>query len=287
MQVPVRRIRAANPSPMTGTGTNSYLVGQGRVAVIDPGPVDDAHLTALLAAVAPGETIETILVTHAHLDHSALAPRLAAVTGAPVLAFGPATSGRSAQMQALAEAGLAGGGEGVDSVFTPDRLLRHGETLSLGHHEIEVLHTPGHMGCHLAFACDGILFSGDHAMGWASSLVSPPDGDMGAYMASLELLAARRWHQMLPGHGEAVQDTARRLAELASHRRQREAAVLEALTDGPATAASLAGQIYLDTPATLLPAATRNVLAHLIDLSTRNLALTEGPLTAQSVFHRP
>jgi glyoxylase-like metal-dependent hydrolase (beta-lactamase superfamily II) len=285
MAVSVRLIRAANPSPMTGTGTNSYLLGQGRVAVIDPGPADEKHLTALLAALAPGETVEAILVTHAHLDHSALAPRLAALTGAPVLAFGPATAGRSAQMRALAAAGLTGGGEGVDSTFTPDRLMSHGQTLAVGAHDIEVLHTPGHMGCHLAFACDGLLFSGDHAMGWATSLVSPPDGDMGAYMASLELLAGRAWHQMLPGHGEAVDDPARRLAELASHRRQREAAVLAALANGPADAAGLAARIYLDTPAALLPAATRNVLAHLIDLSTRNLASPEGSLTAQSLFH--
>lgn len=287
MAVSVRQIRAANPSPMTGTGTNSYVLGQGRVAVIDPGPAEESHLTALLAALNPGETVEAILVTHAHLDHSALAPRLAAVTGAPVLAFGPATAGRSPQMQALAAAGLTGGGEGVDSAFTPDRLLSHGERLALGPHEIEVLHTPGHMGCHLAFACEGLLFSGDHAMGWATSLVSPPDGDMGAYMASLALLAGRSWRQMLPGHGEAVEDPARRLAELTRHRRQREAAVLAALVHGPASAASLAARLYHDTPTALLPAAARNVLAHLIDLSTRNLATSEAPLTAQSLFHLP
>lgn len=287
MAVSVRQIRAANPSPMTGTGTNSYVLGQGRVVVIDPGPAEESHLTALLAALNPGETVEAILVTHAHLDHSALAPRLAAVTGAPVLAFGSATAGRSPQMQALAAAGLTGGGEGVDSAFTPDRLLSHGERLALGPHEIEVLHTPGHMGCHLAFACEGLLFSGDHAMGWATSLVSPPDGDMGAYMASLALLAGRSWRQMLPGHGEAVADPAGRLAELTHHRRQREAAVLAALAHGPASAASLAARLYHDTPAALLPAAARNVLAHLIDLSTRNLATTEVPLTAQSLFHLP
>jgi len=285
MQPKLRRVRAMNPSAMTGSGTNSYIVGQGRVAIIDPGPRDDRHLAALLAALDPGESVAAILVSHAHLDHSALAPRLAQETGAPVYAFGPARKGINPRMQALVDQGLSGGGEGVDHAFTPDHSLADGECLSLGALEIEAIHTPGHMAGHLCFACEGVLFSGDHAMGWASSLVSPPDGDMGDYMAALLRLQARQWRQMWPGHGEEVQDPAARLAELIAHRRQREAEVLAALTTAPGTATELAARIYRDTPAALLPAAARNVLAHLIDLASRNLASPTGPITAETRFH--
>ena len=280
-------LRAPNPSPMTGEGTNTWLLAEGEaVVLIDPGPALDAHLRAILAALA-GHPLAAILVTHAHLDHSALAPGLAAATGAPVLAFGPAGSGQSALMARLEAEGLTGGGEGIDRIFRPDRCLTDGEVLQLGPLQIEVLHTPGHMSNHLCFACDGLLFSGDLAMGWASSLVSPPDGDMGAYMASLRRLAARDWRAMLPGHGAPVADAAARLAELITHREAREAAVLAALTAGAADAATLAAAIYHDAPAALLPAARRNVLAHLLDLADRNLISAPLPLTAGSIFHRP
>ena len=284
MTVKVRRIRANNPSAMTGTGTNSYLVGIGQVVLIDPGPDDPRHMAALLDALTPDERIEAILVTHAHLDHSALAPRIAARVNAPVMAFGTADAGRSPLMQSLIAAGLSGGGEGVDMNFQPDETLHDGQTLHVGDTQIIALHTPGHMGNHLSFACGDILFSGDHVMGWASSLVSPPDGDMGAYMASLHRLAALNWSQMLPGHGEPVTNPAARLAELIAHRLTREAQVLYALSQSPGTAADLAARIYQDTPAALLPAAARNVLAHLIDLSDRNLAQPQGPISAQTIF---
>lgn len=283
----LRHVRAANPSVMTGTGTNSWLLGQGQVAVIDPGPDDSAHLAALLGALGPGEEIAAILVTHAHLDHSAAVPRLVARTGAPVYAFGGAKDGRSPLMQRLAAEGLRGGGEGIDSRFTPDHRLVDGEGLTLGSMTIEAIHTPGHMGGHLAFALDDLLFSGDHAMGWASTLISPPDGDMGAYMASLEKLATRTWRQMLPGHGEPVENTAQRLAELAAHRRARESQIRTALSQASGTATELAARLYTDVAPALIPAAARNVLAHLIDLSERNLAVPEGDITAQTRFATP
>ncbi len=183
--------------------------------------------------------------------------------------FGPAGSGRSATMRALAEAGLAGGGEGVDTSFRPDVALREG-VLHLGGLRIEVVPTPGHMGEHLSFAWNGFLLTGDHVMGWAPSLVSPPDGDMAAYMASLAGLAARDWAGFLPAHGAPIRDAAGRLAELAAHRRAREAQVLAALAEGPADLGTVTARVYRDLAPALLPAASRNALAHLIDLIGQN-----------------
>ena len=272
---------------MTHTGTNTWLLSRGgRVVVIDPGPDLPAHRAAILAALEPGARVGAILVTHAHLDHSALVPSLAQATGAPVLAFGPEGTGQSPLMARLAAQGLGGGGEGLDLSFRPDERLADGQTLRLGGLEIEALHTPGHSANHLAFACEGLLFSGDHAMGWASSLVSPPDGDMGAYMASLRRLMERDWRRMLPGHGPEVEEPLTRLADLYRHRQTREAEVLAALAQGPADAPRLARAIYRETPPALIPAAERNVLAHLLDLSDRNRVTTPAPLTARSVFER-
>lgn len=271
----LRLLRAPNPGPLTGRGTNTYLLGRGAVAVIDPGPPDRGHLEAILAAIEPGEDIVAILVTHAHLDHSALAPALAARTGAATHAFGPAHSGRSALMQDLAEGGLASGGEGFDEHFRPDRRLADGDVLDIGLLRIEAIHCPGHTGCHMAFATGGRLFPGDHVMGWATSIVSPPDGDMAAYMASLARLAARDWRLAFPGHGDALFDPAARIAELTRHRLLREDEILLALAPRPATPAEIVAAVYTATPATLWPAAERNVLAHLIKL------WQEGRVTAQ------
>lgn len=277
----LRRVLAPNPSPMTGPGTFTHILGEGRVAVIDPGPADSVHLAALRAALAPGERVEVILVTHPHLDHSPLARPLAEATGAPVAGFGPPTAGRSPLMQRLAsEAGL-GGGEGVDLTFAPDVTLTEGERLSGAWGEITVLHTPGHFAGHLCFGWAGELFCGDQVMGWAPSLVSPPDGDMGCYMASLARLAAEGWHRLHPTHGASINDPAARIAELVAHRRGREATILAALSTGESDLATLTDRVYVDTPATLLPAARRNLLAHLIDLAERNLVEAQpGPSPA-------
>ena len=283
MQAPlIRLIRADNAAPLTGTGTNTWLLGQGTVVVIDPGPDLDSHLVAILSATE-GERITHILLTHAHLDHSALIPRLRSATGAQVLAFGPATAGRSPTMTTLAAQGLTSS-EGADLTFTPDRTLADGQILALNGMTIEALHLPGHMGCHMGFAAGDVLFSGDHVMDWSTPLVSPPDGDMTDYMTSLRRLSARNWSQFLPGHGPEVTAPATRLAYLVEHRLSRAAAILDALrTLGPATAVTLAARIYTDTPSYLLPAATRNVLAHLIDLAARNLVHpAPGPLSTST-----
>lgn len=262
----LRRLIAPNPSPMTERGTNTYLVGGSEVAVIDPGPDDTSHLEAILAALE-GARVAAILVTHAHLDHSALAPRLAARTRAPVLAFGGAGAGRAPEMAGLE--GI-GGGEGLDHAFAPDETLADGEALSVDGTPIEAIWTPGHLGSHLAFLWNGAAFSGDLVMGWASSLVSPPDGDVRRFMTSCRALAARGPRILYPGHGAPVADPQARIGWLIAHREARDAQVLEALGAGPLTARDVASRIYADLPPELLPSAERNVLAHMIDLHRRD-----------------
>ncbi|SFG33334.1 MBL fold metallo-hydrolase [Sulfitobacter dubius] len=280
----LRRIVAPNSSPMTYRGTNTYLLGENDVTVIDPGPDSPAHLEAILAAIEPGQRISHIIVTHTHLDHSPLARPLAARTGAEIWAFGDATAGRSAVMQGLAEAGLMGGGEGVDHGFRPDHTLADGDVLEGDGLALEVLHTPGHIGNHLCLAWGDACLTADHVMGWATSLVSPPDGDLTDFMASCEKLAARQWRVFYPGHGAPVSDPNARLDWLVAHRRAREASILEALVAGPATAEDLARVIYTETPAALLGAATRNVLAHLVDLTGRGRVAPLGALQAEAQF---
>jgi glyoxylase-like metal-dependent hydrolase (beta-lactamase superfamily II) len=281
----LRRILAPNPSPMTYRGTNTYLLGTEALCVIDPGPDDPAHLDAILSA-AGGVPVTHIVVTHTHIDHSPLARPLADATGAPVLAFGDARAGRSAIMQELAETGEIGGGEGVDNDFAPDQTLAHGARIEGGDWTLEVIHTPGHIGNHVCLAWQDRLFTADHVMGWATSLVSPPDGDLTDFMASCRRLRTREWQRFYPGHGAPVEAPIDRLDWLIAHREARETAILEALAPAPATAAQLTAQVYTDTPPALLGAATRNVLAHLVDLTVRDRVAPEGRLGMDTPFRR-
>ncbi|MFA8384159.1 MAG: MBL fold metallo-hydrolase [Pelagibaca sp.] len=279
----LRRVLAPNPSPMTFRGTNTYLLGDGDLAVIDPGPDDPNHLNALLQAIG-SDRVSAILVTHAHVDHSPLARALAERVGAPVYAFSDAFGGRSAVMQQLAASGLVAGGEGVDAAFKPDITLADGDTVRGSGWSLRAIHTPGHFGNHLSFAWKDVLFCGDLVMGWASSLVSPPDGDLTDFMASCARLRSMDWSVFHSGHGAPIHDPAARLDWLIAHRLSREAAVLQALQSGPATSATLAAGIYTDTPPALLPAATRNVLAHLIDMQGKNRVEPVGRLSADVQF---
>lgn len=267
----LRRILAPNPSPMTFRGTNTYLLGDADLCVIDPGPADPRHLAALLAAIGAAP-LRAIVVTHSHLDHSPLARPLAQATGAPVLGYGDSEAGRSDVMRALAAAGMEGGGEGVDRGFRPDARLADGETLAGRDWKIRAIHTPGHFGNHICLRWGDAIFSGDHAMGWASSLVSPPDGDMGDYLRSCDLLLREGARVLHPGHGPAVTDPAARLRWLVSHRQERETQIRAALSGGPSTPAAVTAAVYPDLAPALRPAAERNVLAHLIDLAARGEA---------------
>ncbi|MDF1728698.1 MAG: MBL fold metallo-hydrolase [Sulfitobacter sp.] len=281
----LQRLVAPNPSPMTYRGTNTYILGDECLCIIDPGPDDPRHLEALIAAIGPDRSVSHILVTHTHLDHSPLARPLARHTGAPVLALGGPRAGRSEIMETLAASGDIGGGEGIDLGFEPDETLEDGAVVSGSGWELRAIHTPGHLGNHLSFAWGRALFTADHVMGWATSLVSPPDGDLTQFMASCRKLRAESWDIFYPGHGAPVTEPAARLDWLVAHREGREGAILAALGSGAATATEIAHIVYTETPPALLGAAARNVLAHLIDLTQRGLVSPAGPLRAEARFH--
>ncbi len=275
-------ILAPNPSALTGPGTNTFMLGREKIAVIDPGPNIASHLQAIVNAAGKGR-ITHIFVTHAHLDHSAGAHVLAEATGATLLGYGAPTAGRSPAMRRLAAQGHLGGGEGMDQNFRPDITLSDGEVIESDEWRLQALHTPGHFGGHLAFADNDQIYCGDVVMGWSSTLISPPDGDLADYMRSLARLIDLAPRRLLPAHGAPIETPLPRLAELAAHRRDRTAQVLAALQSAPADATSLARRIY-DVPPQLLPAASRNVLAHLIALAELGVVTPKGEIAADAKF---
>ena len=282
----IRRILAPNPSPMTFRGTNTYLIGQGDVVVVDPGPALPAHHSAILAALNAGERISHILVTHSHIDHSPLAQALSASTGAKIYAYGDSYCGRSAIMEQLSKAGLTGGGEGLDPDFAPQERLGDGDRLVVGGQVITALWTPGHFGNHLCFGYGDAVFTGDIIMGWASTMVSPPDGDLSAFLGSAAMLAELNARIFYPGHGAPVLNPTGRANWLIKHRKSREQEILAQLGGTGQSIADITAAIYTDVPSALLPAAERNVLAHLIDLSQRDLVLAEPSLSHKAVFSK-
>ncbi len=281
----IRRVIAPNPSPMTHWGTNSYIIGARTVVIVDPGPDAPAHRDALMGAVGTAE-VQAILVTHAHRDHTELVPEIAQITGAPVLAFGPPHAGRSPAMERLAQTGRAGGGEGVDSAFRPDDTLADGDTLDVDGIPVTALHTPGHFPGHLSFEVGNVLLSGDHVMDWSTTLISPPEGDVAAFLASCDRLLERDHQRYLPGHGDPVEAPKPRLSHLMEHRKARETQILAALEKTSGSPETIARAVYTDLAPALLPAAARNVLAHLVDLSARGLVRAEPELAWDAEFTR-
>ncbi len=269
----VRRITANNPGPFTFHGTNTFLIGNGTVAVVDPGPDDPAHVEALLAALK-GETVSHIFVTHTHRDHSPAARQLSAATGAPILAEGPHRAARALNIGELNPLDASS-----DMDFRPDRALVHGERVACAGFTIEAVATPGHTANHMAFALieEESLFCGDHVMGWSTSIVAPPDGAMADYMASLETLIARGDRRLYSAHGASIDDPGPFLAGLKAHRQEREAAILGRIAAGDRRIADMVRAIYTDVDPSLYGPAGLSVLAHLEELVEQGRVATDGP----------
>jgi glyoxylase-like metal-dependent hydrolase (beta-lactamase superfamily II) len=263
----IRRILAPNPSPFTFTGTQTHIVGRGAVAVIDPGPDCPEHIESLLSVLA-GEQVAAIVCTHTHRDHSPAARALKAAIGAPIVGCAP-----------LAPVGEGEADESFDANYRPDRVLGDGERLEGEGWALEAVATPGHTSNHLCFALagTGTLFSGDHVMGWSTSIVSPPDGDMGAYVASLEKLLGRSDTRYLPAHGDPIEAPHKLVRGMILHRRQREAQILAQLGEGERNVAEMVAAMYRGVDPRLHSAAARSVLAHLIDLERRGIVSHEDP----------
>jgi len=265
----VSRVLAPNPSPFTYTGTQVHLVGTTDLAVIDPGPDDPAHIAALVTAIA-GRPVTAIVVTHTHRDHSPASRSLAAITGAPIVGCAPL---------ALDDLGPRADAS-FDADYAPDRVMAEGDSVGGEGWTLSAIATPGHTSNHLAFALPQTkaLFSGDHVMGWSTSIVSPPDGDMAAYMASLEKLLPRDDRIYYPGHGDPIENPQRLVRGMLGHRKQREGQILRLLRASSETIPAMVARMYVGIDPRLFPAAERSVLAHLSDLRQRGQVRETGDL---------
>jgi glyoxylase-like metal-dependent hydrolase (beta-lactamase superfamily II) len=276
----IERLTVNNPSPFTFHGTNSYIVGRSSVAVIDPGPENDAHFHALMAALK-GREVSHIFLSHTHRDHSPLARRLKEATGALTVAEGPHRPSRplhASEVNPFAES--------ADMDFVPDIVLKDGATIDGDGWSLTAVHTPGHTANHSAFALDGtdVLFSADHVMAWATTIVAPPDGAMADFMTSLEKLLARDDRLFLPGHGGPIREPASFMRGLRTHRRMRERAVLERIRAGDRLIPDMVKVIYASTDPRLHGAAALSVLAHLEDLVESGRVVTDGPPSLSGVY---
>ncbi len=276
----VRRIVANNPSVFTFRGTNTYLIGEGDdLALIDPGPEDDAHFDALLATIGE-RRVSHILITHTHRDHVDGLARVADATGATVCGYGRAASASGEARPSPA------GGETFHATFTPDLRLTDGDTVSGSDWTLKAVFTPGHAPDHLCFelGSTGVLFSGDHVMGWNTSVVAPPEGNMGDYLASLERLLERTDQVFFPGHGGQIAEPKRFTKAYLVHRRVREQAILAAIRGGRTTIEEVVAQVYKDLDPRLVRAASFSVQAHVEHMIDRGLLVAETPITFTSAL---
>ncbi len=275
----VRRLVANNPGPFTYTGTNTYVLGSGEVAVIDPGPADPAHLDDLLSALK-GERISHIFLTHTHRDHSDLIEPLKSATGAKVMGYGPTDAPRG-----FATTGPTSN-DFVDHDFSPDRELRTGDSVKGGTWALDAIHTPGHAPDHLCFALQGtrMVFTGDHIMGWNTTVIAPPEGNMGAYIGSLECLLDRYDVAFFPGHGGRIKSPRRVVRAYLMHRKWREASIRACLGDGLEFIPQIVPRIYANLDENLVGAAALSVLAHLEHLVEREVVVCDGPPSIEAAF---
>ena len=276
----LRRVMANNPGPFTFKGTISYIVGRGTVAIVDPGPDDPAHIAALLEAVR-GEAVTAIFVTHTHRDHSPAAPAVKAATGATVYAEGPHRPARPLHIGEHNALDASG-----DRDFRPDVALEDGDVVAGDGWTIEAVATPGHTANHMVYAWKemNVLFAGDHVMGWATTIVAPPDGAMSDYMASLDKLARRKETVYFPGHGPAIHDAQRFVNYYIRHRKAREASILHRLAKGATDIPTIVRAVYIGIDARLTGAAGLSVLAHMEDLVARGLVETDGVPSIDGIY---
>lgn len=279
----VRRLVANNPSPFTFKGTNTYIVGQGEVAIIDPGPDDVSHLDAIMEALE-GEKITHIILTHTHKDHSGCLQRLQSLSGAVSVGFPPVRQNRGTKSQSPSE------GEFVDTDFLPDRCVEDGDVIEGAGWSLTAIHTPGHAPDHLCFDLkdQGVLFSGDHVMSWNTSVIAPPEGSMRDYLQSLEKLRGGDHEVYFPGHGGRVENPQRVVKAFLVHRSWREAAILESVKKGDHTISEIVKRVYKDLDSELYVAAAFSVLAHVEYLFERGRLSCDEPLpTLSSSFALP
>ena len=269
-------ITANNASPMTFTGTRSYILGTDTLIVIDPGPDSEAHLSSIMKYIGKRKVTD-ILLTHSHIDHSPLSRKLKIETGARIIGFGSADEARTSFMKKLSSSLDLGGEEGIDKDLALDEKVAEKQMLKLNNYSIEVVHTPGHLSNHICFSLKErkILFSGDHVMGWATTLISPPDGDLGSFMNSLEKLSAREEVIYYPGHGKPLKEPRKMVLAQIKHRRDRERQILNSVSKISRTPAEIVDDVYVGLNPMLKAAAIRNVLAHLIDLYERDKVSTD------------
>ena len=268
-------ITADNASPMTFTGTRTYVLGTENLIIIDPGPDSAAHLSSIMKYIGKRK-VTHILLTHSHSDHSPLSRQLKTETGARIIGFGSADEARTTFMKKLSSSLDLGGEEGIDKDLLLDEKVSEKQILKLNNYRIEVVHTPGHLSNHICFSLKErkILFSGDHVMGWATTLISPPDGDLGSFMNSLEKLSSREEIIYYPGHGKPLKEPRKMVLAQIKHRQDREKQILNSVSKISRTPAEIVDDVYVDLNPMLKAAAIRNVLAHLIDLYERDKVST-------------
>ena len=273
----IRRVIAENPSPFTLYGTGTYILGHGEVAVIDPGPADGAHIAKLLEALE-GEAISHILITHTHMDHSPGCRLLQGHTDAKSYAYGPHGAGKLEQGVPVEEGG--------DMEFEPDELLRDGDVLTGGDWSVECVYTPGHTSNHMCYQLreSKALFTGDHVMGWATSIISPPDGDMAAYIASLERLLERDDAVYWPTHGPCIDDPKPHVQAFIEHRLERERQIVECVRRGVHRIEDMVPMMYTELPEFMYPAAARSVLASMAHLVGNGALRADGDVRLQAVY---